>query len=80
MGTKIVINEQKKRTMEALERRFAAAKAEAQPQVREKRRRDDILSKCASGGSSVGPSVQAPSASVQKLGFSQKRYVLLHSY
>lgn len=62
MAMKMIVDEQKKRTMAALERRFMAAKAEAQPQVRVKRRPEDTLSKSAPGGSSVGPSVEAPTA------------------
>uniref|UniRef100_A0A803N3X6 Uncharacterized protein n=1 Tax=Chenopodium quinoa TaxID=63459 RepID=A0A803N3X6_CHEQI len=63
MATKMFVDEQKKRTMEALERRFAAAKAEAQPQVREKRRCHETLLKPALVGSSIGPSAEASAAS-----------------
>lgn len=65
MAAKMIGDDQKKRTMEALERRFAVAKAEAQYQVGEKRRRDNPFPKFAPGSSSVGPSVEASPAFVQ---------------
>lgn len=64
METKTVADDQKKRALEALERRFAFAKAESQRQQgRQKRRRDNSnLKPAPAPTSSAGPSVEASPA------------------
>lgn len=76
MATKAVVEDQKKRALDALERRFAVAKAEAQHQVRDKRKRQDPFSKSGPGSSSVGPSVKASPAFVQKYFVEERSFAL----
>lgn len=65
MATKEVVEDQKKRALDALERRFAVAKAEAQHHIRDKRRRVDSSLNSGPSSSSVGPSVKASPVCMQ---------------
>ncbi|GMH10781.1 hypothetical protein Nepgr_012622 [Nepenthes gracilis] len=74
MAADMIIQDQRKRAMEALERRFAVAKAEAQQQVRNKRRRNEEDALVKNRNPPVSSAATAVSASATPLlGTSSKK-------